>query len=795
MIKVLKFFVCKTPLNAENFFNKIMMSPGFVTSIVSLLSQIVSTNPNWYFNVYIYPLHSSENHCVSPKIYTYKPHHKSDGLHLTINGEPIFRPAGVCLAYQPGSSVMYACQNATTIHGEIYDSNEYCEGAPDSSGNLVEALMDQEVQDSLNIEFDNFNVTCCTGNPCDAFIQRLYNATSGCSTNISSPDIKYLDGAFTIGFCDAASGTDLFNAKYTSCNNGVVTFNAYQHEDDTCTGTPLFPNDAIFSDGLCDGTYIYGVTCATAIDTCNRTQFPTEQSLSPSNSPSIAPTASPSFAPSDAPSNSPSEAPSLSPSLSPSFSPIIAPSVAPSFLPTTAPSIAPSVAPTACIDYDENYNSNDGMDSYYSVNMSIFDEYYVEYIDDIHVIEDCAEINDTLCNVVCPSDGVCGSAEITINPIQFNAFNLLCESCLSTVITASLTKETSFSLHCYGEYSCQDAIINIINNYDDNPLSVNITCYNDYSCNNLLIKTDNSDNAIITLNMYEYSNNIQIKHENYLDHVQIICGLEYDYHYIRYPIDDPLDEKLLLSRAAGEYDSKKLPCQDITIVNECQYQYQISANLVFNDLIEASCYWIDVNQLFDTYCEPFTNDEMLISNQDLSILITVLGLTFVILMIVVAVFLYKRKQRRKQKKAKTMTVRNPLIIPIAIGFYDDDPIDPEIDGDLSDLSGVRIDIDNIVKLFGVNGLNYEISPNYYLDNINTYKAQWTEQELIQFLRQQATALEYNLVNEEDNKYDGLIVMISCHGIEGYILTSDYKKISKSAVHRIFSGTLELYLCI
>ena len=36
-------------------------------------------------------------------------------------------------------------------------------------------------------------------------------------------------------------------------------------------------------------------------------------------------------------------------------------------------------------------------------------------------------------------------------------------------------------------------------------------------------------------------------------------------------------------------------------------------------------------------------------------------------------------------------------------------------------------------------------------------------------------------------YDGLVVLISCHGIKDYIVTSDYKRIDKNAIHRIFSA--------
>lgn len=56
--------------------------------------------------------------------------------------------------------------------------------------------------------------------------------------------------------------------------------------------------------------------------------------------------------------------------------------------------------------------------------------------------------------------------------------------------------------------------------------------------------------------------------------------------------------------------------------------------------------------------------------------------------------------------------------------------------------------------------------------------------LIEFPTQKARELEANLGNNDVqsiNKYDELLVIISCHRLEGYILTSDYEKISKVAI--------------
>ena len=160
---------------------------------------------------------------------------------------------------------------------------------------------------------------------------------------------------------------------------------------------------------------------------------------------------------------------------------------------------------------------------------------------------------------------------------------------------------------------------------------------------------------------------------------------------------------------------------------------------------------------------------------------------------ILAYILYKCKKRQnhKQLEAKTTHIYNPMVITVAIGFYEQGPKQKEINGYLKDIEGVRHDVKNTIALFGNNqdeeSLNYDIYPTIYIgQNINNYKAWWEETELKQFLQKQADELESNL-KSDDKKYDSLLVFISCHGIKGYIITSDYKKIEKEAIHRIFSA--------
>merc|ERR1712176_1532403 len=53
--------------------------------------------------------------------------------------------------------------------------------------------------------------------------------------------------------------------------------------------------------------------------------------------------------------------------------------------------------------------------------------------------------------------------------------------------------------------------------------------------------------------------------------------------------------------------------------------------------------------------------------------------------------------------------------------------------------------------------------------------------------EQAKTLEESLQNEDSQCFDGLVVLVSCHGDDGVLWTSDYRTILKQDVHRIFSS--------
>ena len=166
----------------------------------------------------------------------------------------------------------------------------------------------------------------------------------------------------------------------------------------------------------------------------------------------------------------------------------------------------------------------------------------------------------------------------------------------------------------------------------------------------------------------------------------------------------------------------------------------------------------------------------------------------IFILILWAIVYYFDVIKKEIDRRRTIFIRNPMVIPIAIGFYKKDPTADDIKsigGKLNDLDGVRLDLKNAINLFGKDTLQYDIYPKIYQDqHVGNFKAYWDEQELIDFMKQKSEDLENNLVRFEEtstNRYDGLLVIISCHGLEGCILTSDYQKIEKLAIHRIFTG--------
>merc|ERR1712130_353064 len=124
-----------------------------------------------------------------------------------------------------------------------------------------------------------------------------------------------------------------------------------------------------------------------------------------------------------------------------------------------------------------------------------------------------------------------------------------------------------------------------------------------------------------------------------------------------------------------------------------------------------------------------------------------------------------------------------MTICVTIGKYEPNVNDiyaDEVLEQLDNLYGIHHDFDHIQDLFG-RRLQYDIYPKL---NENEYKMIWNEKELKVFFEENALHLSQNI--DSGKKFDGLILIISSHGIPDYIVSSDYKLYSRLAIQRTFS---------
>merc|ERR1719203_873813 len=87
----------------------------------------------------------------------------------------------------------------------------------------------------------------------------------------------------------------------------------------------------------------------------------------------------------------------------------------------------------------------------------------------------------------------------------------------------------------------------------------------------------------------------------------------------------------------------------------------------------------------------------------------------------------------------------------------------------------------MTHLFGER-MGYDVYPK--IGQNGRVRIVWNIDDLREFLEDRAKYLRDNI--DAGNKYDSLVLIISCHGIPGYLMTSDYRKYSKLAVQRTFA---------
>ena len=171
-----------------------------------------------------------------------------------------------------------------------------------------------------------------------------------------------------------------------------------------------------------------------------------------------------------------------------------------------------------------------------------------------------------------------------------------------------------------------------------------------------------------------------------------------------------------------------------------------------------------------------------------SLLLSIVSIILLFVIIVIIFVIYHKLTKKLNKTPIRFEsdqiedrdcISNGLVVIIGIGNYHYDQTPTYSDSKLNRHSfedlPVDIDIKNLQNTF--NLLNYTIIPN-------KLKTAWTEHEITKFLKNDVVKELF----DDDNqlKYDGLIVCVSCHGVENKIITSDFKTIQKAVIHRLIS---------
>eukprot|EP01084_Bolivina_argentea_P270183 459365_1 len=345
---------------------------------------------------------------------------------------------------------------------------------------------------------------------------------------------------------------------------------------------------------------------------------------------------------------------------SPTESPTTNPTNYPTKDTTVSPTYAPSYSPTACIDY-LNYTSIDGIDvielvtSDKQINYTSYS--YGHMVVSWYIGKDTTTFYDELisCNenshvdvcfvgcymsgvcadtiikpvtyvqelqIICAAKKACRNIVVNITDVNIDKVNILCWnkfSCDGGIISVNTLFPIEMNVECNETFSCQDLSFVLMN--EQGLYTINISCIDDNACKNMMINTHDSKNIFITLNAFRYSEDIFIDHQH-LKNIKITCGWSHDRRYIRYDTHELLDPSEILQLARNEYNINKLPCEDIYVEcsgnntdfqQQCKFKYQLSATVnlisILNDSNRADCYWIEIGQLYEAFCDGTCGDK------------------------------------------------------------------------------------------------------------------------------------------------------------------------------------------
>ena len=116
--------------------------------------------------------------------------------------------------------------------------------------------------------------------------------------------------------------------------------------------------------------------------------------------------------------------------------------------------------------------------------------------------------------VLCDASGSCSKMKVSIdNKTSLDTGEILCNAqfaCNDMFILIDNMQCMKINVECNETWSCYGLSIDIKNGYDTNQteLFVNISCYFVSACTDMIITTRNGIYTFITLNIYQYSENV-----------------------------------------------------------------------------------------------------------------------------------------------------------------------------------------------------------------------------------------------------------------------------------------------
>ena len=337
--------------------------------------------------------------------------------------------------------------------------------------------------------------------------------------------------------------------------------------------------------------------------------------------------------------------------------------------------------------------------------------------------------------------------------------------CSNTIIDCPSNQDCL--IDCSGANACLNSIINCPRSLD-----CTIWCFGDSSCKDVIVNATFTQTVSVTTMGYHSGPNIYCPNLNtHNASIYYGCYLEGFGNRTQYIDTNWYVEGGDFDISIECWDSPQRNCaRNVTLFSGSKYN---ESCIVGNSTNNSTCLSVEYNSTTSV------SNSMISAADDTTTfyVIIISGLSAFIILILL-LMCCKFRYNTLERKSKTTFIKSPMVIAVAIGEYEENA-SSHFDGYFQDLCGIDQDIKNVHHLFNTV-LNYEIFPKY--DITKHIKQHWTLAELKQFFDKRAGELESNT-----DKYDALIVIISCHGIRDYVVTSDYKLFEKIAIHRIFTA--------